>query len=344
MTYVLIGCLIIIGFLGVKLYQKKVVDTQLMDEYQTQIQKIKKQLDLDQEALNQYNNKLVDVRIKVNTEQQKLTDLYNQLDSVETSLQDSRDEYHHLINDKMKEIDETIEEQRRKRQQELDSALEEKQNYYNKLLEDTINQCNLQDETIKEASEAKWREAIEQIEQYNKSIAEAKERFESIERALKQYDAEQQAKLFYTIQLPEEYQEDIEFLLATVVPRLFNKDIIYKLIWNEYIKSPFDALIKRIELQSAPGIYKITNIVNGKCYIGKSTDVKKRLTEHMKGALGLSTISDQEIHHAIKEQGFNNWIIEVITYCEKEKLNELEKYYIEFFKSQEWGYNKRAGG
>lgn len=64
----------------------------------------------------------------------------------------------------------------------------------------------------------------------------------------------------------------------------------------------------------------------------------------MKGALGLSTISDQEIHHAIKEQGFNNWTIEVITYCEKEKLNELEKYYIEFFKSQEWGYNKRAGG
>ena len=61
-------------------------------------------------------------------------------------------------------------------------------------------------------------------------------------------------------------------------------------------------------------------------------------------SLGLSTISDQEIHHAIKEQGFDNWTIEVITYCEKEKLNELEKYYIEFFKSQEWGYNKRAGG
>lgn len=254
------------------------------------------------------------------------------------------EEYQDLINNKFADIDSQIEEQRRKRQQELDSALEEKQNYYNKLLEDTINQCNLQDETIKEASEAKWREAIEQIEQYDKSIAEAKERFESIERTLKQYDAEQQAKLFYAIQLPEEYQEDIEFLLTTVAPRLFHKDIIYKLIWNEYIKSPFDDLTKRIELQSAPGIYKITNTTNGKCYIGKSTDVKKRLTEHMKGALGLSTISDQEIHHAIKEQGFNNWTIEVITYCEKEKLNELEKYYIEFFKSQEWGYNKRAGG
>ena len=344
MIYLFIICLIIIGFLGVKLYQKKTIDTQLINEYQAQVQKIKEQLDSDQKALNQYNSKLVDVRIKVNTEQQKLTDLYNQLDSVETSLKDSRDEYHHLINDKMKEIDKTIEEQRQKRQQELDSALEEKQNYYNKLLEDTINQCNLQDETIKEASEAKWREAIEQIEQYDKSIAEAKERFESIERTLKQYDAEQQAKLFYTIQLPDEYKDDIEFLLTSVAPRLLHKDIIYKLIWNEYIKSPFDDLVKRLELQSAPGIYKITNITDEKCYIGKSTDVKKRLTEHMKGALGLSTISDQEIHHAIKEQGFDNWTIEVITYCEKEKLNELEKYYIEFFKSQEWGYNKRAGG
>ena len=315
-----------------------------MNEYQAQIQKVKEQLDSDKEALNQYNGKLVDVRIKVNTEQQKLTDLYNQLDSVETSLKDSRDEYHHLINNKMKEIDETIEEQRRKRQQELDSALEEKQNYYNKLLEDTINQCNLQDETIKEASEAKWREAIEQIEQYDKSIAEAKERFESIERTLKQYDAEQQAKLFYTIQLPEEYQEDIEFLLTTVAAKVQHPDIISKLVWQEYVKPNLDDTFKRIEIKAEPGIYKLTSLINGKCYVGKSTDVKKRITDHFKSTVGIKSIADQLVHHAILKEGFWNWQIEIITYCDKEKLSELEKYYIEFFKAQEFGYNRNAGG
>jgi len=39
------------------------------------------------------------------------------------------------------------------------------------------------------------------------------------------------------------------------------------------------------------------------------------------------------VHHAILKEGFWNWTIEIITYCEKEKLNELEKYYISFFKT-----------
>ena len=30
--------------------------------------------------------------------------------------------------------------------------------------------------------------------------------------------------------------------------------------------------------------------------------------------------------------------------CEKDELNEKEKYYISFFKSQEWGYNIMSGG
>ena len=254
------------------------------------------------------------------------------------------EEYQDLINNKFADIDSQIEEQRRKRQQELDLALEEKQNYYNKLLEDTINQCNLQDETIKEASEAKWREAIEQIEQYDKSIAEAKERFESIERTLKQYDAEQQAKLFYTIQLPEEYQEDIEFLLTTVAAKVQHPDIISKLVWQEYVKPNLDDTFKRIEIKAEPGIYKLTSLINGKCYVGKSTDVKKRITDHFKSTVGIKSIADQLVHHAILKEGFWNWQIEIITYCDKEKLSELEKYYIEFFKAQEFGYNRNAGG
>ena len=44
------------------------------------------------------------------------------------------------------------------------------------------------------------------------------------------------------------------------------------------------------------------------------------------------------------KEGFWNWLIEIITYCDKDKLNELEKYYIEFFKCQEFGYNKTGGG
>ncbi len=266
------------------------------------------------------------------------------LEECKKDLQAALDTYHDITDNKLKEIDTAIEEQRLKRQEELEQALADKQAYYNKLLEDTINQCNLQDETIKEASEVKWREAMEQIEQYNKSIAEAKDRFESIERALRQYDAEQQAKLFYTIQLPEEFQEDIEFLLTTVAAKVQHPDIISKLVWQEYVKPNIENTFKRIEIKSEPGIYKLTSLINGKCYIGKSVDVKKRIADHFKSVVGIKSIADQAVHHAILKEGFWNWQIEIITYCDKDKLNELEKYYIEFFKAQEFGYNKTGGG
>lgn len=105
------------------------------------------------------------------------------------------------------------------------------------------------------------------------------------------------------------------------------------MVWQEYVKPNLDDTFKRIEIKAEPGIYKLTSLINGKCYVGKSTDVKKRITDHFKSTVGLSTISDQEVHHIIKKEGFWNWMIEIITYCEKDKLGELEKYYIDFFKS-----------
>ncbi len=344
MIAILIVCLIIIGVLGYLLYQKRQVDLSLLNEYNRQLEEAKDQVSFQKKALNAYESKLLDTTIKYNTEYQKLMDARNQLDSVQTSLTDARDEYHHLVNDRMAEIDQLMDEQRQRRQESLDETFKEKKAVLEAELEKTLKDCDRQAEDAKKWMTNQIEEAQGKVKEYQLLEEYQRERFLSVREPLLQYEKDKQAKLFYTIQLPEEYRDDIEFLLTTVAKRLSYKDIIYKLIWNEYIKPSFDDLVKRIELKSEPGIYKITSIIDGKCYIGKSTDVKKRLTEHIKGALGLSTISDQEIHHAIKDQGFDNWTIEIITYCEKEKLSELEKYYINFFKSQEWGYNKRAGG
>lgn len=330
MIYALIGCFIIIAFLGFKLFQKQKLDTQERDKLKNDIYDLR---NLIQSA----ENDLKLIKEKHEYEEYKL-------EECKKDLQAALDVYQEITDNKLKEIDDSMEEQRQKRQEELEQALIDKQAYYNKLLEDTINQCNLQDETIKEASETKWREAMEQIEQYNKSIAEAKNRFESIERTLRQYDAEQQARLFYTIQLPEEFQEDIEFLLTTVASKVQHPDIISKLVWQEYVKPNLENTFKRIEIKTEPGIYKLTSLLNGKCYIGKSTNVKNRITDHFKSVVGITSIADQAVHHAIRKEGFWNWTIEIITYCEKEQLSDLEKYYIEFFKGQEFGYNKNGGG
>ena len=168
--------------------------------------------------------------------------------------------------------------------------------------------------------------------------------YDNLIAPFKLLEKEQQEKQFYCIQIPELEREDIHFLLTTVSPQVRNKDIIPKLVWSEYIQKPTQDLMKRVGIEDAPGIYKITNTKTNKCYVGKSTKVRQRLIDHIKGAVGISTIADQAIHSAMLNEGLWNWTFECICYCEKEQLSEKEQYYINFFKSQEWGYNKTKGG
>lgn len=168
--------------------------------------------------------------------------------------------------------------------------------------------------------------------------------YENLIAPFKLAEQEQQEKLFWCIQIPEIDREDIHFLLATVAPQVRNRDIIPKLVWSEYIQKPTQELMKRVSIDDNPGIYKITNIKTNKCYVGKSTKVRQRLIDHIKGSVGISTIADQRIHHAMMEEGLWNWTFEKICDCGKDELSEKEKYYISFFKAQEWGYNIASGG
>lgn len=96
-------------------------------------------------------------------------------------------------------------------------------------------------------------------------------------------------------------------------------------------------------------IYKITNLINNKIYIGKTTrDIKRRFIEHkLKAKSGL----DYHLSRAIRKYGDKNFIIETIQVfcCTSEsllnrKLDEAEKKYINLFNSKINGYNMTDGG
>lgn len=163
--------------------------------------------------------------------------------------------------------------------------------------------------------------------------------YENLIAPFRLLEQEEQKKYYWCIQIPETDREDIHYLLTTVAPQVRNKDVVPKLVWSEYLQKLTQDLMKRAEIEDKPGIYKITNIKTNKCYIGKSTKVKQRLIDHIKGAVGISTIADQKIHHAMLEEGLWNWTFECICECEKDQLSEKEKYYIDFFKAKDWGYN-----
>lgn len=91
------------------------------------------------------------------------------------------------------------------------------------------------------------------------------------------------------------------------------------------------------------GIYKITNLINGQCYIGQSINIKKRWQEHRRYK-SKEPNTNKLLYKAFDEFGLDNFSFEVLEYCEKNLLNEKEQYYIDYFNSIEDGYNMKLGG
>lgn len=82
------------------------------------------------------------------------------------------------------------------------------------------------------------------------------------------------------------------------------------------------------------GIYKITNLINGKIYIGQSVHIERRWQEHCQPS------TKSMISNAIKKYGKENFSFQIIEECPIEKLNEKEAFYIKQFNSlSPNGYN-----
>ena len=86
------------------------------------------------------------------------------------------------------------------------------------------------------------------------------------------------------------------------------------------------------------GIYKVTNKINGKVYIGQSVDIGRRWRQHM------TAEDDIYFHKAIQKYGVENFEWEVIEQCKKSELDEREIYWIEYYDSYNKGYNCTKGG
>lgn len=95
-------------------------------------------------------------------------------------------------------------------------------------------------------------------------------------------------------------------------------------------------------------IYKITNLINNKCYIGQTIKTaEERWKEHQAHAFG-SHPNDQNktLYQAIRKYGIENFSFEVIqdNIDTFEKLDKAEIYWIDYYNSFVKGYNETFGG
>lgn len=211
--------------------------------------------------------------------------------------------------------------------------------YYQKQEKDFDNkilqlQTNYNNE--KEQCEKLFNQAVEAL---NKVQAT---RDAAIAASLKEQEVKEKSS-FYCLNVKSEDLNDIK-ILEEVKTRLRNPRILSMLIWSTYFQKDMTALCNRVlGLTTVIGIYKITNQKNGKCYIGQSVDVSKRWKEHAKCGLGIDAPVGNKLYKEMQEVGIWNFSWELLEACSRADLNEKERFYIDLYKSKDYGYNTVKG-
>lgn len=88
------------------------------------------------------------------------------------------------------------------------------------------------------------------------------------------------------------------------------------------------------------GIYKITNPLTKKSYIGSSNNIGIRFTKH-KSDLRLGKHHSSKLQNSYNKHG-DIFIYDIIEECKVEVLLDREQYYIDLFDSYKNGYNSSS--
>jgi group I intron endonuclease len=104
-------------------------------------------------------------------------------------------------------------------------------------------------------------------------------------------------------------------------------------------------------------IYKITNLTNGKIYVGQAVShilnhkkyrpygYEGRFRCHISEAFSSKKNQSHYLNNAIRKYGANDFVVELIECCEIENADERETYYIKELNSlYPNGYNLKNGG
>lgn len=91
------------------------------------------------------------------------------------------------------------------------------------------------------------------------------------------------------------------------------------------------------------GVYKITNNVNGKVYIGQSINIKNRWKDHVY-ALNRGDSNCTLLQRAWNKYKQNSFSFEILELCLENELDNVEIKYINLYDAINNGYNIEPGG
>ena len=289
--------------------------------------KVKNQKQKDEQT-EEINRKLETTTTYLKNKKEKLIETLHYLEEQELKQ-----------NNKIKELTEMIENMNRNANSAFEQYVETLENSYNQIereFENSIETLDISYATVQDQYLSKIDSIKADLDKITKTRAAAMEAQLNEERIKKE-------KEFYSIKLSALELKDVK-VLRSIEPQLNNPRVLSMLIWQTFYRDKMTEVCNNVlGLPIVSGIYKITNQLNGVCYVGQAVDVAKRWKDHAKCGLGIDAPASNKLYIAMQQDGLENFTWELLEKCTTNELNEKEKFYIELYQAKEYGYNSTKG-
>lgn len=297
------------------------------NEKLTEINKMRSDWDKEHnEKLLQWTQKEADLQTEVRG-------LEERRDSIIQTLENEAKQSGEIFKTQQLRIaEEEIEKAKTELQAEYEKAKENAKNIYLETLSDMVGEIT-QEYGVK----------AKELKEVLIKLAEAQSKANAAIEVNKRAELDRIKKDFYRLQLSEEDVDEIK-RLREVEPFLRDKEPLNKVIYKCYYEKPYTDLIGRVfGVRKPSGIYKITNLNNGRCYVGQATNIPDRWKQHIKRGVGAEPVTQNKLYPAMKQEGVENFMFEVIEECKGADLTPREKYWTDFYQAQSYGYTVRKG-
>ena len=218
---------------------------------------------------------------------------------------------------------------------------------YSLELENKYNEIESDFDNKKEQVEIKYQKMLKQnadsINEETMKLDKIRQTRIAAQKAITREKEIKEQKDFYCLPCSIADRNDIQ-ILERVKKDLNKPRILSMLIWSTFFQKPMNSLCNNVlGVSTVTGIYKITNQISGESYIGQAVDIAKRWKDHAKCGLGIDTPANNKLYKAMQEYGIWNFSWELIEQCPREQLNEKEKYYIDLYMTNDFGFNSNKG-
>ncbi len=329
-----IGCyifLILIAFVDWLVFRDIAKKNKEKNQLEQKLLDLGNEIVASENEINTLEEKIAKTCALKDIKQKELISLSISYTNKQESLETLKQEYLHeseKLNNFRKSLEDAYDRESEKLSKDLDKNRKEYEDKYlecMKTLTDSWNEAFNDNQKAYEAA----KQALDEEEQKVSAAVEARKRAQLIE----------QDQNFYKINISEQDKSEIK-QLKQVCYILRAPEAINKVIYKTYYEKPLNDMIGRvIGNKVITGIYKITNIENGKCYVGQAVDVGSRWKQHVKRGLGAETATKNKLYPTMAALGVENFTFELIEECKRDELNAREDYWQDYFHAKDYGYS-----